>query len=254
MSSYSWRQLPSLIDNYIYLVENTDTGQCIVVDPGEAAPVLDFFKKDSSKKPVAIFLTHHHGDHTDGVKGILDVFDVPVKGNEADLDRIPSLSKTINPGESFDCLGLSWETIACDGHTLNQMAFYCQGQNWLFSGDTVFSLGCGRLFEGSPAQMLESLESIAKLPDETLIFIPHEYTLHNLNFSLSILKDDSELLSLKRELESSSGPTVPTSLRFERKNNLFFRTQDPVLKQALNLPDASALEIFTELRKRRDNF
>lgn len=234
--------LPALDSNYFFVFEAN--GKALVIDPGDEAPILEFLKQNHLELE-AIWLTHHHWDHTDGVSGVLSQFNVPVYASAKDTHRLEFPTQELHEGDKVSFQGNEFDVLEIPGHTLGQIAFYSEDLNSLFVGDTLFSLGCGRLFEGSPSQMHDSLNRIKKFPPETLIYCGHEYTLKNLEF----LKTVKELVPPEDSIEdieqsikekiSKTGRSVPTLLSFEMRNNPFLR---------------SDLKTFAEIRAQRDLF
>lgn len=246
--------IPALQDNYIWTL-NDDAGNCLIVDPGEAQPVLEKVYANGWK-PVAILLTHHHHDHVDGVQTLLKKFpDLTVYGPQETEDK--GASVIVSEGDTVSLLGINFTVFHTPGHTLGHISYY--SSPYLFCGDTIFSGGCGRLFEGTAEQMFESFQKLDQLPGETLICCAHEYTLSNFKFAAAILPHDPQIMGeyLKiKELRAKNGISLPTKLAHERQINLFFRTQDPDLQRALNidLPVDHVWDTFAVLRKKKDHF
>lgn len=249
--------VPAFRDNYIWLIGNNDN--CVaIVDPGDAEPVLKAVT-ERELVPAAILTTHHHADHVGGVKQLLEHYDIPVYGPAR--ESIPGRTETLREGDTItlDALGLSFDILDVPGHTAGHIAYY--GEGCLFIGDTLFMSGCGRLFEGTPAQMHDSLEKLAALPDETQIYCAHEYTLANLRFAHAVEpenKDIEERIRACRELRENSIPTVPGSLALEKATNPFLRVRENTVIHAAearaghNLNDD--IEIFATLRAWKDIF
>lgn len=246
--------IPALQDNYIWFLIDNYT-HCIIIDPGEAEPAIDALHRLNLTLD-AIFLTHHHQDHIGGVSQILaHYFNLPVYGPQETVKI--GANCVVHNRKTFKIRGHLYTTIALPGHTLGHVAFY--SAPYLFCGDTMFSAGCGRLFEGTAEQMYDSFQQIALLPDETLICCAHEYTLSNLNFSLDILPKDQEIKihqQYVKKLRAKNFPSVPTNLRLERKINLFLRCHDYDLQKKLgfNSQPKQLHSVFSELRLRKDNY
>ncbi|EOI8093708.1 hydroxyacylglutathione hydrolase [Cronobacter sakazakii] len=246
--------IPAFEDNYIWVL-NDDEGQCLLVDPGEAEPVFRALE-ENQWQPVAILLTHHHHDHTGGVKALVARFpDITVYGPEE--TRSKGAQVVVNDGEKFNILGCEFLAFSTPGHTLGHFSYF--SFPYLFCGDTMFSAGCGRLFEGTPAQMYQSFQKINALPEDTLICCAHEYTLSNLKFLVAILPDDPALTQYYREvneLRAKNQKTLPSILKNERQINLYLRLEDDDLIDKIN-PDlrlSTPEERFAWLRSKKDNF
>ncbi|MBL5903432.1 hydroxyacylglutathione hydrolase [Serratia fonticola] len=246
--------IPAFQDNYIWLLANQQ-GRCVIVDPGEAGPVLSALSQ-RQLTPDAILLTHHHHDHVGGVAEIVAQYpDLPVYGPQETAKK--GANRLVQDGDILEIGGRSYTTIAVPGHTLGHVAFY--SAPYLFCGDTLFSAGCGRLFEGTAEQMYHSFQRLAQLPDETLICCAHEYTLSNLKFARTILPQDRQIETYQQQIEQSRAkgvPSLPTTLQLERKINLFLRCHDTDLQKEIgfNSPPSQLHSVFSELRLRKDAF
>ncbi len=243
-------------DNYIWLI-STNEGS-IVVDPGESSEILNLI--DSNKINLkGVLITHHHYDHTNGLVDLTNKIDLAVFGPKNNINGINNI---VSESDKFSLIGIDFEVIEIPGHTLDHLAFYSfnDGNPILFCGDTLFAGGCGRVFEGTFEQMFKSLKKISEYPKETKVFCGHEYTLSNLKFALEVDKDN-ELLKNEfihvENLVSSGKPSLPTNLDKEFKLNPFLRCNDANIKnkiiQKFDIMD-DELEIFTALRKWKDNF
>src|SRR5580692_6966395 len=224
------RPVRAFSDNYIWLIESPrDPAQVVVVDPGDAAPVIADLQRSSSSL-AAILLTHHHPDHIGGVPELLRHRQVPVVGpNDA---RIANRTLTVQDGErcELEGLGLSFEILQIPGHTLSHIAFW--GHGALFCGDTLFSAGCGRMFEGTPKQMNASLNRLGGLPPDTRMYCGHEYTAANLRFSLTVDPTNRAALEYQGSVErlrAQDSPSLPSTLGLERQVNPFLRCDDPTV-------------------------
>ena len=249
------RPLPAFEDNYIWTLADA-SGQALVVDPGDARPVLA--AAEAGLRPVALLLTHHHPDHVGGAAEILDRFDIPCF---APVDpRIPRASRRVGDGERVEVpeLGLDFDVLEIPGHTLTHIAFH--GGGHLFCGDTLFSMGCGRLFEGTPAQMLHSLDRLAALPDATRVCCGHEYTVANGRFAQAAEPDNAERDRRLEQAQASRAqgqPTLPSTLAQERASNPFLRVDAPGLRATLEARAGGALDrvqAFAALRAWKDEF
>ena len=246
--------IPAFQDNYIWVLSN-DEGHCVIVDPGEAAPVLNAIEKNQWQ-PQAILLTHHHHDHVGGVKELRQRFpNVAVYGPEETQDK--GATKCVVEGDKLILLDYEFSVIATPGHTLGHVSYYTIP--YLFCGDTLFSGGCGRLFEGTADQMYQSFQKINALPPETVICCAHEYTLANMKFAQHILPDDpaiEDYLNKVKQLRTKKQTTLPVTLENERRINVFLRTEDPdlisVIDKETKLQQPNTR--FAWLRSKKDAF
>ena len=254
MSSLKIHILPALKDNYIFVLSIED--EAVVVDPGDGEVVLDYLEQEELNLK-DILLTHHHPDHVAGVGPLRTKFGAHVYCSSYDKFRL-SLADTAVAGEvDFEVLGQVFTAIECPGHTLGHVAYYFEAAEALFCGDTLFSMGCGRLFEGTAEQMFHSLERLRKLPDETRVFCGHEYTQSNLDFALSLEPKHRTLQTFRKLVDDQrdqNQPSVPSLLGTEKQLNPFLRWDDSKLRLALKMEKATDLEVFTELRLRKDSF
>jgi hydroxyacylglutathione hydrolase len=247
--------LPAFQDNYIWTLSAPD-GRALVVDPGDAAPVLA--AADTGLRPVAILLTHHHPDHAGGVGELRRRFDIPCFAPHD--ERITDASDRVGEGDRVEitALDLAFNVIALPGHTLSHIAFH--GHGYLFCGDTLFSLGCGRMFEGTPKQMLSSLDKLAALPDDILVCCGHEYTLSNGRFSQVAEPDNvarDRRLAEATQLRADGLPSVPSTMASERACNPFLRVDQPGVQQTLQvqgLATGDREQSFAALRAWKDGF
>lgn len=248
-------RIPAFKDNYIWLLRKGRSA--VVVDPGDASPVLDVLEREGLALK-AILITHHHADHQGGISALLAQYPADVFGPAA--ESITALTHPLLGGESIrlDSIGADFKVLALPGHTLGHLAYLSDER--LFCGDTLFGAGCGRLFEGSPAQMHDSLARLAALPGDTAVYCAHEYTETNLRFALMIEPGSRSLRRRVDEVAVARGKglaTIPTTIELEKATNPFLRCQVPeVIASVRNRgEDASdALAVFTALRKWRDAF
>ena len=246
-------------DNYGYLIRDEASGACAAVDAGDGArygDVLDALGWTLSD----IFITHHHGDHTNGLAELVEGEpDIAVWGPDPATSHKPlaAVNQPVRDGSKFEFAGRSVEVIATPGHTLDMVNFYLADSGLLFSGDTLFHLGCGRVFEGDMAMMQASLAKLIALPDEVEVCCSHEYSAANARFALSVEPEHAGLKAQAAAIEAlraNGEPTVPTRLGLEKQLNPFLRWDDADLRAALGLEQASQAEVFAEVRTRKDNF
>ncbi|WP_103258492.1 hydroxyacylglutathione hydrolase [Tabrizicola aquatica] len=246
--------IPCLSDNYAYLLHDPASGETAVIDVPEAAPILRALA-DQGWKLTQIWLTHHHGDHIDGVRELRTATGARVFGAAADAHRLPPLDVALPEEGHLTLGGHPIHSFPVPGHTLGHIAFVAPGH--AFTGDSLMSGGCGRLFEGTPAQMHASLARLAALPPDTLICSGHEYTASNLRFAATLEPDNPRLISRIAEVanhRAEGRATVPVPLRTELETNPYLRAHLPALKTAVGLPDADDVAVFAEIRARKDTF
>ena len=248
--------IPCLNDNYSYLLHDENSNVVAIIDPSEYVACDKIIDKNY-KKLDFILNTHHHYDHVGGNEELKKKYNSTVLGFENDKSRIPGIDKILKDNQEFKIGALNFTTIFIPGHTRGHVAFYSKKEKVLFSGDTLFSLGCGRVFEGTYEQMFKSLNKLKDLPDDTRVYCGHEYTYENLKFCLKFNPNNSFLKKKKDEIELSlknKKPTIPSTIDDEIKANIFLRFNDPDVKKAINLENSSDIEIFTKLRDLKDNF
>lgn len=246
--------VPCLSDNYAYLIHNADTGETALVDAPESDPIAKRLA-DRGWTLTDILITHHHDDHIDGVAALRS--GTRVYGNAADQHRLPPLDVPLSAGSSTHICGLETRVIDVPGHTIGHIAFYMPAAHAAFTADSLMALGCGRLFEGTPDQMWDSLQKLRALPAQTMIYSGHEYTASNAKFALTIEPGNSALISRSQAVTSARAagqPTVPTSLADEIATNPFLRADVPALLTELNQTGADAKKVFAEIRRRKDSF
>jgi len=247
--------VPCLSDNYAYLL--IDGSGCAVVDASEDAPVEDAVAR-AGVPLLAILSTHHHFDHVGGNEALALRHRVPVYGHRSDAGRLPALDRPLDDGESFTVGSLSIRALHVPGHTLGALTYEvtpADGPRWAFTGDTFFLAGCGRLFEGTPAQMHASLQRIAALGDDVLIACGHEYTASNLRFAAHLEPNNSDVARRAAEVAARKGPTVPATVAVERLTNPFLRTGSAELRGTLGVgADADDVTVFAAVRKAKDGF
>ena len=248
--------IPCLNDNYSYLFKDHQTNTVAIIDPSDF-DTCDKKINQKYKKLDFILNTHHHFDHIGGNTELKKKYGSKILGFEKDEKRIPGIDILLKDNQEFKIGHLSFKTIFIPGHTSGHIAFYFKKERVVFTGDTLFSLGCGRIFEGTYKQMFDSLNKIKNLPEDTKIYCGHEYTKNNLEFCLKFNPNNDYLKDKEKIIETKikdKKPTIPSTIRDEIQTNIFLRHDDLDVKDALNLKKASDLEIFTKLRDLKDNF
>lgn len=248
--------IPCLADNYAYLIHDTETQTTACIDVPEAAPIMAALAEKGWALD-HILLTHHHSDHVDGVADLVAATDAQVWGARADAHRLPPLDHALNEGDVVTIGTESAQVIDVSGHTLGHIAFHFADSKLAFTADSLMALGCGRLFEGTPAQMWDSLCKLAALPDDTLICSGHDYLGGNGAFAQSLTPDDPALTARLADVaakRADGAPQAVTSLALERATNPFLRAADPAYRAAVGLGDRTAADAFAELRARKDHF
>jgi len=249
-------QLPVLSDNYVYLIRDPETGQTGVVDPAVAEPVLEALAR-LDWHLTHILNTHHHPDHVGGNETLIRATGCTVVGPRADRARIPGLVVEVGDGDTFALGNARAQVFDVPGHTRGHIAFWFEQAEALFCGDTLFALGCGRLFEGTPAQMWASLSKLKALPATTRVYCAHEYTQSNGRFALSVEPANPLLVARMRrvdELRAAGKPTVPSTLAEECATNPFLRPDSAEIQRTLGLAGAGLVEVFGATRARKDTF
>ncbi len=257
MSRIDIVQFPYLSDNYGVLLHDRHTQQTVAIDAGQDKAYNEAL--DSREWSLSqIWVTHHHWDHTDGINALYERWHCEVIGPaKHSTAPIAHLSTGLEAGDTLQFADMSVEILHTPGHTLDMINYYLPSENILFAGDTLFSLGCGRVFEGDMDMMSQSMNKISELPDETIIYCSHEYTQANGKFALSVDEDNQTLISRINEVEKlikEGKPTIPTNLKLEKQTNPFLRTSSPALQNKLGLENASEAELFAALRAAKDNF
>ncbi|MDE2737917.1 MAG: hydroxyacylglutathione hydrolase [Paracoccaceae bacterium] len=250
----SIKTIPCLSDNYAYLIHNEKIGETALVDAPEANPIIA--EIDSSGWNLDyILLTHHHFDHVDGVEKLRQRYGSKVIGNKNDIKRLPNLDIEVTEKSKMVICDQEVSVLDVPGHTLGHIAFVFPGA--AFTADSLMALGCGRVFEGTFSMMWNSLQKIAALPRDTMIYSGHEYTLSNGAFALTLETGNPELIarvSRDKEQRNKGLPTVPSKLDLELRTNPFMRAGLPEMKAIIGSPDMSDEECFAEIRKRKDQF
>ena len=244
-----------LSDNYSYLIHDEESNTTAIIDPSEFKTCDKIIKKYN--KLDFILNTHHHADHVNGNLELKKKYNSKILGFSQDKNRIPGIDILLEENQKQKIGNLEFEVIFIPGHTKGHIAFFFSKEKIAFTGDTLFSLGCGRVFEGTHEEMFYSLNKIKNLPPDTKIYCGHEYTKSNLNFCLAydphniFLKEKA--IDIQKKLNSNL-PTIPSILGQEIKTNIFLRCNDPEIKLALDLKDSSEVEVFSKLRDLKDSF
>ena len=256
MTRLTVEMIPVLSDNYVYLIHDQETGATGVVDPAVAEPVQTRLAARGWSLDW-ILSTHHHGDHTGGNLALKQATGCRIAGPGKDAARIPGIDLKLAEGDRFRLGNAEAEIFETPGHTSGHITYWFADARALFCADTLFSLGCGRLFEGTPAQMWNSLRKFAALPDDALVYCGHEYTQSNARFALTVDPHNSALQARAAEVDRQRArgePTVPTTLGLERATNPFLRPDDAAIRQQLGMENAGNVEVFAEIRRRKDAF
>lgn len=248
--------VPCLSDNYAFLLHDADSGATALVDVPDAAPILSELEKRGWSL-AEVWITHHHADHVQGLNAILEVHAARVRGAAKDTHRLPNLDMAHDDEDHFSFAGHDVRVMDVSGHTVGHIAYYVAAAQAVFTADSLMALGCGRLFEGSAAQMWASLSKLAALPPDTIICSGHEYTAANARFALTIDPDNPDLMSRAADVsaKTSAGvPTVPSTLALERATNPFLRAADHSIRTRLKMEQAPDADVFAEIRARKDAF
>ncbi len=243
-------------DNFCVLLHDPEHGVTAAIDAPDAAAIRR--KLDAMGLTLThLFITHHHHDHTGGNLALKQETGCKIIGAAADRERIPGLDETVREGDTFRFGSQPVKVLETPGHTRGHLSYWLPDAQLVFTGDTLFSLGCGRLFEGTAEQMFHSLQKLAALPPETQIYCGHEYTLNNGEFAIEIDPDNAALrerLENVKALRRARQPTLPVPLSLELMTNPFLRTDNAQIQAALGLTGASPVAVFAELRRRKDHF
>lgn len=248
--------IPALSDNYLFLAYDRDDGVCAIVDPADADPV-EARLKERGLTLTHILNTHHHMDHVGANLTLKDRYGLTIVGPAADKDRIPGIDIALRDGDTYQLGSHAAQVFDVPGHTKGHIAYWFADDKAAFVGDTLFALGCGRLFEGTPKQMWHSLSKLAALPGDTRVYCAHEYTAGNAAFALTVDPDNKALQARAQAIKAARDrdePTVPTTIALERETNPFLRPDSTTLRNTLGMQDADNVEVFAEVRSRKDNF
>jgi hydroxyacylglutathione hydrolase len=243
-------------DNFGVLLHDPETGRTASIDAPEEKPILDALARRGWTL-TDIFTTHHHNDHVEANLALKERFNVQITGPKNEADKIPGLGFAFGDGGQFTFAGHPVEVIETPGHTAGHICYYLPEDKLLFAADTLFALGCGRLFERGPRDMWQSLSKLKALPEDTSVYFGHEYTLSNAKFAITIDTHNSALLDRVREIEATlaaGGHTAPTTIGVELATNPFLRADDPEIRKTLGMEGAEDWEVFGEIRARKDKF
>ncbi|MBI1201792.1 MAG: hydroxyacylglutathione hydrolase [Rhodopseudomonas sp.] len=250
------RLFPCRSDNYGVLLHDPETGATAAIDAPEAAAVEKALAQ-TGWKLTDILVTHHHADHTDGIMALKDKYKCRVVAPAAEAAKIPGVDETVQEGSKVKVGNLTGNVIETPGHTLGHIAYWFHADNLAFVGDTLFSIGCGRVIEGTMDQMWTSLKKLRDLPNETLIYCGHEYTAANIKFALSVDKDNAVLVAREaqaRQQLAAGEPTIPTTIGDEKLANPFLRADVADLACDIGMAGKPANEVFAEIRERKNKF
>jgi hydroxyacylglutathione hydrolase len=243
-------------DNYAFIVHDPDSGRTMVVDTPEFGPIDAELQKEGWGLDL-IVNTHHHQDHVDANLALKEKYGAEVLGPKHDAERIPGLDRGLRDGDGFSLGEHRFDVIAVPGHTMGHLAYYICDQKAVFTGDTLFSLGCGRMFEGDAEQMWHSLDLFRHLPDETRLYCGHEYTLANAAFALTVEPGNEALRKRAeevRKLRADGLPTLPSTIALEKATNPFLRPDSMEIRENLGMTGVENYRVFGELRAMKDNF
>ena len=254
--SFELITIPCLSDNYAFILFNKENRSALLVDAPEAEPINKVISQNNLNLE-KIFITHHHSDHVDGLAKILERHEAIAIGAKVDTNRLPRLDQYVEAGDKISFENQTGEIFDVSGHTMGHIALYFSSQNFLFSGDSLMALGCGRLFEGTAEQMWNSLSQLIDLPDATLICSGHEYTENNATFALTIDPKNRDLIKRSEEVKLARAKnrfTVPSTLEVEKKTNPFLRPFDKNIRKNLNMIGSTDEEVFSKIRSLKDKF
>lgn len=249
-------QFPCLSDNYGYLIHDPVENVTATIDTPEVGPI-NAALEEKGWQLTHILNTHHHFDHAGGNEALKKQWGCIVVGAANDAERIPGIDVRVADGDIYEFGSASARVFEVSGHTIGHIAFYFEDEGCAFVGDTIFALGCGRLFEGTPGQMWQSLQKLMALPDDTVVYCAHEYTQANAAFALTVEPSNDALVQRSKEIDAlraQGRPTVPTTIGLERETNPFVRPHSEGLRATLDLVGADDVDVFAETRRRKDNF
>ncbi len=243
-------------DNFGVLLHDSTTGETALIDAPEEAAISAAIER-TGWKPTVILTTHHHGDHVEANLALKQKFNLKIIGPKAEADKIPGIDEKVREGDVIAFGGEGIRVIETPGHTAGHVSYHLPKSRIAFTADTLFALGCGRLFEAPPAVMYRSLKRLAALPPETVVYCGHEYTLSNAKFALTVDPGNEKLKARAAsiaKLRAAGVATLPTTIGEELETNPFLRWDDPSIRRHLGMEKATDAEVFAEIRKRKDNF
>ena len=249
-------QFPCRSDNYGFLAHDPNLNVTASIDTPEEGPINTALE-EKGWRLTHILNTHHHGDHTGANMALKERWGCTIVGAANDAERIPGIDVRMADGDKYQFGSLIADVFEVPGHTTGHIAYYFSSEDIAFVGDTLFALGCGRLFEGTPEMMWNSLQKLMALPDETIVYCAHEYTQSNAQFALSVEPGNAALVARSQEIDAlraEGKPTVPTTIGLERATNPFLRPMSENLQETVGLSGADLVSVFTETRLRKDNF
>lgn len=256
MTAFSIELFPCRSDNFGVLLHDERSGATASIDAPEEAPILAALERRGWTL-THIFTTHHHADHVEANLPLKARFDAQIIGPAQEAARIPGIDRMIGDGGDFTFADRPVHVIGTPGHTAGHICYHLPDDHLLFAADTLFALGCGRLFEGTPLDMWTSLSKLKSLPEQTLVYFGHEYTLSNARFAVTVDPGNTELQARAREIEAirqRGAFTAPTTIALEKRTNPFLRANDAGIRAQLGMAEATDAEVFAEIRKRKDAF
>ena len=256
MTTFEIAQFSARSDNFGVLVHHPESGATAAIDGPEADPVMIALQQRGWRL-THIFVTHKHFDHIEGIPALKAAYSCEVIGPEASAAETGMYDRSVEGGDRFSWGGSEVRVLATPGHTLDHVSYWWPGESLVFVGDTIFSLGCGRVIEGTHAMMWDSISRLRELPDETVLYCGHEYTLANARFALTVDPDNAALQERAAEVEqlrAGGQPTLPTTIAREKRTNPFLRADDPRVASAVGMPSGEPAQVFAEIRKRKDRY